>query len=173
MSFTIGPLSAESIGDILRQMRSGLGINDYGNTVWPTANRALFIPFRVYTPMVLRRAAICVGTPSSGNLDIGVYTRDGTRLVSSGSTAMAPAFSSNEVALTATPVGVGLYYMAVAVDNATAQLYAYTFGGANYGVMAGMAQMASAFPLPATATFAQIAVDFVPAIVVSSLAGLR
>lgn len=80
---------------------------------------------------------------------------------------------ATEITLADTPIGVGLYYMALSVDNATAEIVAYTFGGADYGILAGMAQMASAFPLPATATFARITADLVPIMVLSSLAQLR
>jgi len=91
---------------------------------------------------------------ASGNVDCGIYTADGTRLVSAGSTAQSGTQTLQVVAL-GTPLLLepNTYYIARAQSS--------TVGTADglpmllYGPpMAGAAQMASAFPLPATFTFA-------------------
>jgi hypothetical protein len=91
---------------------------------------------------------------SSGNIDIGIYGVDGTRLVSKGSTAMAGTNTLQIFDVTDTYLAPGDYFLAIALDNNTAIVWASA-------LVAGMApflgiyiETLSDLPLPATATFA-------------------
>lgn len=141
---------------------AGAGVTETTSVpnTWPAANRALFVPILVPRSLTLVKAFVQNVTPS-GNFDVGFYDAAGNRLVSSGSTAGSGASAVQVVDTTDTPVNPGRYYLAMSTDNATA-----TFAG--FGPVAtilgggGMLQMAAAFPLPATATFAAMASAIIP-----------
>lgn len=142
------PYIPQSVGKILAGMSIG------GTTqAWPTANEAIFIPFSVQCIVTVRKMFIVNGATLSGNVDVGIYNRNGTRLVSIGSTAQAGVSVIQEFDITDTLLSPGLYYLACAIDNGTATL---DMIGPSIVLAMGMgiAEMASAFPLPATATFA-------------------
>ena len=63
-------------------------------------------------------------------------------------------------------LAAGRYYWAVALDNTTGTLYFSATSGSNVGLVRqiGVAQMAAAFPLPATITPAVMASASVPII---------
>lgn len=132
------------------------------NAVWTTANIARYYPVLVPEPTIVTKIAVRIGT-SSGNLDLGIYDEQGVRLVSSGSTAMAATSTMQVIDITDTLLTPGVYYLAIAVDNTTA-----SFNNINNSTgplagacsMMGIRQEASAFPLPATATFAATTSDY-------------
>ena len=123
-------------------------------------------PFRIARPVRVSQIAISNGGTVSGNVDAGIYNADGTKLVSFGSTAQTPTSNAQTFAISATTLTPGLYYAALALSNATGQIFAYTSITAEKCRVLGLAQMASAFPLPATATFASAASAHIPVIVI-------
>lgn len=131
-----------------------------GDVAHPTANMAYFIPFVLYEPAVVKKLLIANGATVSGNIDAGIYSADGTRLVSMGTTAMSGVSVIQGLDITDTLLGRGLFFLAFACDNATASFFGWNTPG-NIGVSAltGIYQMASAFVLPATATFAAQAIN--------------
>jgi hypothetical protein len=133
------------------------------STTYPTANLAIYMPFRLPTPTLIAQLFCSNGTAVSGNVDVGIYDEAGTRLVSSGSTAQAGTSTNQAFNITDMTIGPGLFYLAVAMDNTTGTLFATTASALNLKFM-GFAQEASAFPLPATATFATNAGTFMPII---------
>lgn len=141
---TIHVFSREALGGIIH-MDTGVAA-----ATWPTANRAMYYPFRIGRTVTLTQMFTFNGT-SSGNIDVAVYNEGFTRLVSAGSTAMAGASAVQYFNVTDTVLTPGAYYMAVAVDNTTA-----SFERANIEcpVLAafGVLQESAAFALPATAT---------------------
>lgn len=126
---------------------------------WPAANRALFFPFRVPVPVTVCKGIAGAGSTGLGNFDIGVYDALGNLIVSSGSVARV-VNSENVANFTNTLLAPGMYYMAMAQDG-TNQWAAINPGIGRIQYM-GARQMASAFPLPSTATFATISSSFVP-----------
>ena len=154
----INPSSPESIN----VGSSPNGIANASSGAYPASNRAIFIPFYVSKPTVIINAFAYNGATASGNLDIGIYDIAGTKLVSTGSTAQTGTNAIQTIALTSTEIGPGVFYLAIAMDNTTGTLFRQTFGVARLDQVTGIAQMASAFTLPATATFASVASDFVP-----------
>jgi len=127
---------------------------------WPLANRALFLPFRLPMPAMATRMCVGIGA-TTGNFDVGIYDRFGNRLVSSGSQTKPTASAEQIVDITDTYLQAGLYFMALAANSAD------TFARAaptNVGMckLIGMREMASAFALPATATFATVSSAYVP-----------
>jgi hypothetical protein len=157
---TIHPWSLESIGCGIISM-GGTTLYNASGTAYPTANLALFIPFAATKRMIAVKMFSINGT-QSGNIDVGIYDIAGRRLVSMGSTAQAGPYQEFDIA--DTEFGPGIFYLAVAMDNNTGKIYAGTLFANIAPAILGMAQMASAFPLPATATFAQITGNYIPLI---------
>lgn len=133
------------------------------STVWPAANDALFIPFTVKQPLVVKTLFSANGTAVSGNIDLGIYTKGGKRIVSSGSIAHAGTSVLQFYDFTDFILGQGLYYMALAVDNTTATFFRSNLSSSILQCV-GVAKQASAFPLPATATFATVTANYLPLI---------
>jgi len=130
----------------------------FGNAVaWPSANRAIFWPITITENYDVATMVVHNGDAAAGNFDMGIYTIDGTRLVSSGSTAMSGTNVLQSVSVSYT-LTAGRYLVAMSSDTAggTQHWRACTFGDQERTNIYGMAQMAAAFPLPASATLAEV-----------------
>lgn len=128
---------------------------------WPAANRAIFVPFVVRSPIIVVKLFIHMNA-ASGNVDVGVYDTGGNRLSSAGSTAASgsgvQAFDVTDFTLAA-----GAYYFGAALDNTVATLVSLPLPvGAASGF--GVLSQSSAFPLPNPATFAAAQDAYVPLI---------
>jgi hypothetical protein len=159
---TIHPMSIESgIGTRMFNEANG-GLNGFSSATWPTASLAIYYPFSV-TQNVTFSTLFCLnGTVVSGNVDVGVYTQDGRKIVSSGSTVQAGTSTLQVFTVAATTLGPGTYYMALALDNTTATIFRGIVGQVLRTRFTGMMQQATAFPLPTTATPAIIGQDYIP-----------
>jgi hypothetical protein len=141
---------------------AGKNSNSFASAAYPTANLAIFVPFTIYNYSVATQLFSYNGATASGNIDMGIYSADGTRLVSKGSTAQAGTSGLQAFDITDTGLAAGTYFLAVALDNTTGTLFSTTTGLLGFGIMMGLKQTASAFALPATVTFATISNDYVP-----------
>jgi hypothetical protein len=160
----VTPWSLESIGVALGAIGSSSRIGTAVSAAYPAANTAYFYPFSMAAPALITKLVAYNGATASGNLDLGIYAEDGTRLVSAGSTAQAGTNTLQVVDITPDVlIGPGVFYFAIVLDNTTGTIFrcAVAGGPAQYVAMLGGAQMASAFPLPATATLASLATDTV------------
>ena len=124
------------------------------STTWPTANKAFFLAWELLAPYTVRRLWVYNGAAVSGNLDVGLYSHDGTRLVSSGSTAQAGTNTLQLMDVTDVLLAPGLYYLALCLDNTTGAVMSAPATLAN--AARGGAQMLTAFPLPTVATLATV-----------------
>jgi hypothetical protein len=107
------------------------------------ANTAWAIGVSVTQPVTLNGIRLKVAV-QSGNIDVGIYNRNGVRIASSGSVA-CPAVGKATVnfgnsAVLTTP---GVYYLALSSDNITA-----TFSASGVDSLIGVNSFASSFPLP-------------------------
>ena len=150
---TYGPLS---IG-----LEIGGSLVGTASATYPAASTAIFVPFSLPAPLTAAQLFTYNGATASGNIDVGLYAADGTRLVSSGSTAQAGTNTLQAFDITDTELGPGNYYLAIALDNTTGTLFR-TVPAARYLAGVGCFQQASAFALPATATFATMAQVYLP-----------
>lgn len=130
------------------------------------ANLAVYIPIIVPTEFLVRRLFVIQGTSASAaNQDVGLYSEDGVRLASSGSTAKSGStiqYTTLGTPLLLTP---GRYYLAYANDtNNTLAVRAPTAAAViqDAGRLAGVLEEASAFPLPAAMTPVALAHQFYP-----------
>ena len=161
-SVHVSTISPESLG--LR----AVGITNAGiaSAVWPSSNLAIFIPFTLPEASLALAMFSYNGATASGNLDVGLYKADGTRIVSMGSTAQAGTSALQTLDITDTTLPGGeLLYLAMAMDNTTGTTFRLT-GSSNVGQLraCGVMQMATAFPLPATATFATLTSNYAPVV---------
>lgn len=143
------------------------GGGSFAGTAWPTANTAIYFPVIVTEDCTITKLFVFNGATVSGNIDVGVYDSSGTKKISAGSTAQAGTNVLQEFNVADTAITAGLYYVGVALDNTTGTLSKR--GIPNLGISAteggqslGIAEQTSAFPLPATATFAALSSDYLP-----------
>jgi hypothetical protein len=156
---TINPWSYQSLGPALYAM----GQAAHASQNFVTANLAVFIPFWVPAPVVIYSMAWLNGTAVAGNLDCGIYSEAGTRLVSAGSTAQASANAVQVVNVADTTLARGRYYLAFASDTSGAtQKVSAVLPAAVVGQGLGLLQMAAAFALPANVTYGKYASAFIP-----------
>lgn len=146
-TFVITPASKESIG-------ADWGNASWTTAGWPTANRAQFVPFRLKQLFSVRQLFCMNGPILSGNLDIGVYTHTGRLIASTGVRAQAGMNRVQAFSLSF-KLAPGEYYLAMSMDNTTANVFRRAVAAASTAGIAGILQQSSAFPLPATmgATF--------------------
>jgi len=155
--FMIAAHGRASMGEVA----IAIGGSTCSSTAWPSASRAVFIPFTISERHTYLRACLANGATLSGNFDIGVYSMAGTRLFSTGTTAQAGSASLMRVVTINWTLDPGNYYLALVVDNTTATVIATPPSASNLRSN-GCKQMAAAFVLPSTATFAAYASGFLP-----------
>lgn len=128
-----------------------------GSTAWTSSNRALYIPFALPVPTLVRRLWVAIGaTGGTNSVDLGIYSDTGTRLVSHGGTTAGTANQVQFLDVTDTIIGPGAFYMACAMNGTTATTIRITASN-EWPKAFGILMQASAYPLPATATFATVA----------------
>lgn len=153
--------SIESIGSKIYGLGGGNITGVTAGSV-PAANSAIFVPFALAAPTAVNQVFVYESS-GTGNFDIGVYDEFGARLFSLGSTALSGSSQIRLFDVTDFNLGAGLFYLALSCNSGTAAFLGASFGGVTgLAQVCGVASMASAFPLPATATFATAANDFIP-----------
>ncbi len=130
------------------------GLAGASSAAWPIANTARFFPVIVTEPFLATQMFVFNGTAVSGNVDVGIYTSEGKLIVSMGTTAQSGTSAIQTFNITDTLLNPDLYYIALALSNTTGTFLQHTFGDSQQTREIGVLQMASAFPLPASATFA-------------------
>lgn len=120
------------------------------------ANLAIYVPVLIPWPYTVRRVFWVNGsTITTTNADFGIYTVDGTRIYSTGSTAMSGASAPQFVTPTEFTLSSGAYYFAWTCSNTTSRATGAAAVTASQR-LAGVLQQASALPLPATMTGAAV-----------------
>jgi hypothetical protein len=155
----ISVFGPECSGDwaLLNQTQGG-----FGSAVFPAANRALYFPMAIWTPYTVTKCFWYNGTTGGGNVDIGVYSMGGARLLSLGSTAQGTASTVVSATLgSAFLLTPGMYYLAFACNSGTAT-FQRQIPGVQFCKAMGWAEQATAFALPATATFATSTSNYRP-----------
>jgi hypothetical protein len=120
---------------------------------WPNANRATYVGFEVLDTLILTQFYVLNGAgAAAGNVDMAVYTADGRRLISAGSTAQSnPSANTFQIFdVTDTELAPGMYFLGICFSSASATVFRTT--GASQ-IIEGIQEQATAFPLPDPATF--------------------
>lgn len=121
-------------------------------TAFPTINAARLYAFTVNRFQTVSKIYFRVGT-ASGNMDVGVYDDNGTRLTSSGSTAVPTAAQTVSLTVPAINLSPGIkYWVAIACDNVTAAFGQPASASAAPLAPGSVVSVAytSSFPLPAS-----------------------
>lgn len=140
----------------------------FSSVAWPAANRAVYIPFMVYNTFKVTYISALNNT-ATGNYDLGICDAHGTLLASTGSQTIPTSNVNLTKALDVT-LYPGLYYLMLSYDG-TGNWYQYTWTTAQRWQSKGVFQQASAFPLPANATFASYTNTSVPVVMISGRSG--
>lgn len=126
----------------------------------PGANVVNYVPFRLNQHATVRKMSLLVGGANTGNVQVGLYTAVGSRIVSSGTVALGTINTLQECDITDTLLAPGTYFMAVTLENAAGTwfglsqtdenilsnwpVYQETTGGFGLPATAGMALSTSA-----------------------------
>lgn len=124
----------------------------------PVEKRALYIPVILPYAYPVQRVWWTTGsTTTSSNNDFGIYTAEGKRLYSTGSTALGTANGVTYVTPTAFLLPAGVYYFALLFVSGTVTNRWFGYGGtATAAAMrsAGIREQGGITSLPESATFA-------------------
>lgn len=140
---------------------NGIGaLSGFGAGTWPAANRAIYVPVQFPADCTVY-GIHAAGANTTGNYDLGLYGPDLTLYTNKGSTAMAAALLSHTFSDIRVYGGL-TYYMALALSSASGSVARITTGATIKLTYVGIAQQASAVPLPSTMTPATPASDYIP-----------
>lgn len=138
------------------EARAMAGALAAASTSWNTANQARFVPMSLPWGYPVRQAFWVNGsTVTSTNNDFAVYTMDGVRLFSTGSTAQSGTNAPQFVDVADFWLPPGDYYFALNIDsNAINRIFGNALTAENQS-LAGIKQQAlGSVALPAAASFA-------------------
>jgi hypothetical protein len=136
-------------------------VDGNNSLTYPTANLALYTPVSVYNRILVTHVWWINGnTAGTDSIDVGLYDRTGVRLTSGGGTLASGTNVLQETAVTNVLISPGNYFVGIACNGTTTTFRSNnTLLARELGAF-GMLQQASAYPLPATATFAAMATTF-------------
>lgn len=131
---------------------SGVGVFN------PTKEQVVYIPFAIPWPYPVHRLLWGNGSTAVGEIEVGIYSADGVRLVTSAKTAMSGILQLQYASITPIILAPGRYYFAYDFVSGTVTSRGYGLSVvALGGRQAGVAVQAGQTSLPATATFAESA----------------
>jgi hypothetical protein len=123
----------------------------FATQAYPVANKALFQPFELPVAQVAKKIAWANSTTQNGNVDVGVYDHVGNLIVSLGGVAMGTV--GIQIAdIADTTLLPGYYFLAFVSSSSTGTFSRYAPSAMQLWSN-GCQEMASAYPLPAVATF--------------------
>ena len=123
--------------------------------VWTTANTALFMPFVLKVDKTLDKITVWNGGVVAGNIDVGIYKADGTKVVSKGATAVAGVNAPQSFDLTDTLLQAGVpYYAALVCSDASTNQLLTIVTTAALSFVSGFFEQAAVGTLPSPAVFA-------------------
>ena len=126
----------------------------FNGLAWPLAKRVLYVPIRIPIPILVKQLYIGNGNTVAGNFDVGVYSLDGTKIASSGSTAQSGTAQKQLVNVTDFLLGRGAFYMALTMDGTSGFIQRNSITSVPSISAAGcLMEVTGSFGLPATASF--------------------
>ena len=127
-------------------------LGSFAAAAWPSANLIIYSPVRIKSRVVARKMWFQSAATGTDNIDIGIYDRGGTRIVSSGAVAKGAVAQEQVVDITDTTIGPGLYYIGFTSTTTTNQFSRSLPTVPNMAAQ-GARTEAGAGTLPATATW--------------------
>jgi len=157
-SVFLSPMSRESLGEWWGAYR--LAAPSSG--VWSATNRAFYIPFWLERGVIVYRLWWLNGTVvGTDNRQAGIYRDDSTSVVLGTSTLVAGANVVQFDDIADTALGPGKYFMALWGNGITATVFRVVTANATRNAGYFMESSLTG-GLPATATMAQLSVEFLP-----------
>lgn len=133
----------------------------YAVVAWPANNRALYFPIHMPAGFTVARFMVANGANLTGTVDIGIYSIEGTRLLSAGNTARSGASSVQYIGVTDTYFPAGHYYLAQVASSTTGTYgciqFDATIGAAQARTFGALQEALGSAVLPATMTPAAMA----------------
>lgn len=120
----------------------------------PANDTVVYVPITVSFTVVALKLWICSGSTATGNFDLGLYSQDGTRLVSKGGTNAKPGTDEAVLDVTDTTITPGLYYMAMVGSNTTDTWGGYAPAAPHCAGAGVLTESAGSTAVPATASWA-------------------
>lgn len=117
------------------------------NNTWEGANYAIFYPINVPWVYPIKRWFWWNGSVVAGNVDVGLYSAGGTKVVGTGSTAQATVSVKQYVSADYL-LQPGEYYLAFVTSSATARFVRGGHTQTDAGTLMGIRKQ-TVFPLPA------------------------
>lgn len=128
------------------------------NITWTTANQARYFPMAVPWAYTVRRVWWANGTTGGSNVDFGIYSPDGSKIYSTGSTAQSGTSVLQFVTPTAFVLPAGDYYFALNSSGTTGVFFGTAGTAVNQRLCGILQQAVGAVTLPSPATFAAASV---------------
>lgn len=157
----------EVISPIAQEALSGQCVRALGLTVpvsgtW-TANLAIFVPFGVSRPFLVREVFWWNGSVGGNNVDVGIYDTAGNRLASLGSTAQGTGSQVvTSSAFTDYTIAPGDYYMAFSCDGTTNDVSFWSPAAVNIAAWGVGEAALGSVTLPDPATIVQVTHPLLP-----------
>jgi hypothetical protein len=124
------------------------------STAWPTANEIWYTPLYVETPVVARQMSWLNGATASGNINVGLYTESGVRLVQQTAIAQTGVSTIQFANIADTVLMPGTYFAAIQGSATTLTFLMNTQSAYRWRSCGAALEAAGSFALPAQATFA-------------------
>lgn len=145
-----------------------LNVSNPASTAWGTANLGIFVPF--WCPTVFKFTVFTWrnGATISGNLDVGVYSWDGTKIITLGSTAQAAGANAIQTGTVAsTTLSINKYWLGMSLSSTTGTIYCDPAVNVGLACALGVFNQASVLPLPSTLTLVNPTSVNIPDITIS------
>lgn len=143
-SQVIMPMSPESLGCL------GPLYTISQSTAYTPGSRCIFIPFTIDSICIAYQMYTHNGTVAADNIDVGIYDRTLTSLVTMGSTAQAGASNLQLFDIADTLLVPGRYFMGLTMDGAppTGTFARWSIPGGRSLRLMGCLEKLATFPLP-------------------------
>jgi hypothetical protein len=129
---------------------------------WPTANKAVVIPFEVHQDCIAMQIGWFNGSAVNGSVDAGIYDIDGNLLTSIGSGHTQTGTTAIEVVdVTDAVLNPGIYQMALVLSSASGRI-SYASIGTTIPNCKGIREISSSYPLTTLPTFSTSSMGIVP-----------
>lgn len=156
--------SRYTIGSELSTLAAEALSDSVNPPAWPLSNLAFYVPVLLDFSMTVTKLFIVIGQlDGAGSFDAGIYNSDGSKMTSTGSTATTGIRALQVVGVAPASLLRGQrYFMALSYSSTDGGVQAIDNIPASALRALGVAQEASALPLPATFTRAAMAQTYLP-----------
>lgn len=125
-----------------------------GSNTWAVQYRAIYVPIRVRSRVVVKKIGYGNSTVGTGNVDVGLYDAGGTKILSTTSQTKGTTQALVTYDVTDTTIGPGQYYLALNNDTTTDTFSAYSAAVPGLAALGVLTETLGAVTLPGTATWA-------------------